>query len=177
MDAPNGPLFREEGKAFQAIPRSVPACRRIVRSGLFAHGMADLSDAACVVTTELAANAVNAMQVERQTGRLGSLPAIMVLSLEWMTLGVRIGLWDDSPAVPASRSAEAGDGLFIVDALSAGRWGWFTAGTGKYVWAEVIRAAAGAGSLTRIDRLRHGIQPTDSSTSDRPAAKRAEKLS
>jgi hypothetical protein len=38
--------------------------------------------------------------------------------------------------------ADAGRGLFIVDALTAGRWGWFAADTGKCVWAEIVRAAA-----------------------------------
>jgi hypothetical protein len=103
------------------------------------------------VTTELATNAVNAMQIEQQTGRLGRLPPMMVLSLEWMTAGVRIGCWDDSPGIPAildirapawDTDAGAGGGLFIVDALTAGRWGWFAAGTGKCVWAEIVRAAA-----------------------------------
>lgn len=149
------PLFREKGRAFLAVPRAVPACRRIIRVGLFAHGLADLSDDACAVVTELAANAVNAMQIEHQTGRLGSLPPVMVLSLDWMSAGVRIGLWDGSPGIPEVRApvwdAETGRGLFTVDALTAGRWGWFAADTGKCVWGEVVRAAAGPVSLTRID--------------------------
>jgi serine/threonine-protein kinase RsbW len=149
------PRFRDKGRAFLAVPRAVPTCRRITRAGLFAHGLADLSDDACAVTTELASNAVSAMQIEQQTGRLGSLPPIMVLSLEWMTAGARIGIWDDSPGIPDIRAirapagdAETGGGLFIVDALTAGRWGWFAAGTGKCVWAEIVRAAAGPVSLT-----------------------------
>lgn len=156
------PLFREKGRAFLAIPKAVPTCRRLIRVGMSAHGLADLSDDACAVTTELATNAVNAMQVEQQTGRLGSLPPMMVLSLEWMTAGVRIGFWDHSPDIPDLRApdwdAGAGRGLVVVDALTAGRWGWFPADNGKCVWAEIVR-----------------IQPTDSSTSDRPAANRAEK--
>jgi hypothetical protein len=140
------PLFREKGRAFPAIPKAVPACRKLVRVGMFAHDMADLSDDACAVTTELATNAVDATQIEQQTGRLGSMPPMMVLSLEWMTAGVRIGFWDDSPAIPDLRApawdADAGRGLFIVDALTAGRWGWFAADTGKCVWAEIVHAAA-----------------------------------
>jgi hypothetical protein len=48
------------------------------------------------------------------------------------------------PGVPAW-DADAGRGLFIVDALTAGRWGWFAADTGKCVWAEIVRAAAEPG--------------------------------
>jgi hypothetical protein len=116
---------------------------------MIAHGMADLSGDACAVTTQLATNAVNAMQVEQQTGRLGDLPPIMVVSLEWMTAGVRIGLWDDSPGIPDLRApdwgadawADAGAerGLVIVDALTDGQWGWFAVDTGKCVWAEIVR--------------------------------------
>jgi hypothetical protein len=171
--------FREKGRAFLAIPTAVAACRRLIRAGMLAHGMADRSDDACAVTTELATNAVNAMQIEQQTGRLGSLPPMMVLSLEWMTAGVRIGFWDDSPALPGlgapARDAEDGRGLFLVDALTAGRWGWFAADTGKCVWAEIVRPGAERVSLTRTEVPRLRIQPTDSSTSDRPAANSAEK--
>lgn len=137
------PMFREQGRAFLAVPRAVPACRMIIRAGLFAHGLADLADNACAVATELATNAVSAMQIERQSGRLGGLPPFVVLSLEWMTSGVRIGLWDDSPGIPSirapARGAETVDGLVVVDSLTAGRWGWFGAGTGKCVWAEISR--------------------------------------
>jgi hypothetical protein len=124
----------------------VSACRRVVRAGLFAHGLDDLSDDACTVTTELAANAVNAMHAEQQAGRLGSLPPMMVLSLEWVAAGVQIGVWDAAAGLPAIRSpagdTKNGRGLFVVDALTGGRWGWFAADAGKCVWAEIVRPVA-----------------------------------
>jgi hypothetical protein len=129
-------------------------CRRLIRIALFAHGLADLVDDACAVTTELAANAVNAMQVEQHAGRLGGLPPFMVLNLEWMSAGVRIGLWDGSPGLPGLRvpgwADETGRGLLVVDALTAGRWGWFAAGAGKCVWAEIARVASPSHSADRL---------------------------
>jgi hypothetical protein len=175
------PPFLEKGKAFRAVPKVVPTCRRIVQAGLLAHGLDDLYDDASTVTTVLATNAVDAMQIEQQTGRLRGLPPVMVMSLEWMSAGVRVGFWDDSPGRPGLRApawdAEAGRGLFIVDALTAGRWGWFPADTGKCVWAEIARDPALPVSLTlRTSPLPRRLQPTDSSISDRPAANRAAKL-
>jgi hypothetical protein len=138
------PLFRDKGKAFMAIPKMVAACRALVRSGSFAHGLADLRDDICIVTTELATNAVSAMQIEHQAGRPGALPPIMAITVDWLTFGVRVGIWDDSPGTPVVRSpdwdAESGRGLLIVNQLTAGRWGWFPADSGKCVWAEVVRA-------------------------------------
>lgn len=139
------PRFSEKGRAFPAVPEAVPACRRIIRAGLLAHGLAGLSDDASAVTAELTANAVNAMRGEQRAGRPGSRPPIMVLNLEWLAAGVRIGVWDDAPGIPgieiAARDAETGRGLSIVDALTSGRWGWFAASTGKWVWAECVRPA------------------------------------
>lgn len=174
------PRFQELGRAFLATPETVRACRRVIRAGLFAHGLADLSDDACAVAAELAANAVNATAAARHGGRYGSPPPAIVMSLEWLSDGVRIGFWDGSPDLPsiglAGQDDESGRGLLIVEALTGGQWGWFTVDGGKCVWAEVVRAAARPACLTRIGVSRRRIQPTDSSISDRPAANRAEKL-
>ena len=137
------PLFGDKGRAFHAVPRAVAACRKLVQAGMFAHGMTDLSDSACSVISELAANAIDATQAEHQAARPGDYPPVMVITLDWMTAGVRIGIWDGSPGIPEVRSpdrdAESGRGLLLVGELTAGRWGWFTAGSGKCVWAEVVR--------------------------------------
>jgi hypothetical protein len=152
--ATRSPLFRQKDRAFRAIPGAVPTCRRLVRIGLFAHGLADLADDACAVTGELAANAVNAMQIEQRAGRLGRLLPLMVLSLDWMSAGIRVGLWDGSPGLPDLRipawREETGRGLLIVDALTGGRWGWFATDAGKCVWAEIVRPAAPSHSADRL---------------------------
>lgn len=140
------PLFHEKGRAFRAVPQAVPACRRVVQARLLARGLNELSNDACTVTTELAANAVNAMHAEQRPGQLGGLPPMMVLSLEWIAAGVRIGIWDGAAGFPdigiPAADTENGRGLLIVSALTAGRWGWFAADAGKCVWADIVRTAA-----------------------------------
>jgi hypothetical protein len=62
------------------------------------------------------------------------------LSLAWRSGAVRIEAWDTAPGSPVLREpdwdAENGRGLFIVDSITDGNWGWDPYRDGsKCVWA------------------------------------------
>lgn len=136
------PFSQERSVVFRAVPSAVSACRRFIRAGLFAHELLDLADDACAVTSELATNVVNATQAEWQADRLDSLPPVMAMNVGWTTAGVLIELWTTAPGLGTlAMDAEARRGLVIVEALTDGRWGWFSAGTGQCMWAEIVRSA------------------------------------
>lgn len=132
------PVVRERGTVLGAIPEAAGTCRSIVRAALRSRGLEGLTDDAARVVTELASNAVRAARGEDRAG--AGLPVI-VLVLGWPRGGIRIEVWDRSPGVPRMRApdweAESGRGLYIVDSVTQGRWGYRQAGDAKCVWAEM----------------------------------------
>ena len=112
-------------------------------------GIGDADDAEAVAG-ELVANAVEATGKAVAAGHLSADPVI-VFRLSLLPGRLRIEVWDRSPSPPRMADpdweSESGRGLFIVDSLTAGRWGHFTAPAGhdKCVWAEIIPSPPASG--------------------------------
>lgn len=129
---------RERGIVLAAIPETPGTCRSIVRAALHTHELAALADDAETVATEIASNAVNVTLAARPAG--ADMPVI-VLALGWYPGGVRIEVWDRAPGTPQMHKpdfeAEHGRGLYLVNELTRGRWGYHLADNSKCVWAEL----------------------------------------
>ena len=129
---------RERGTVLAAIPETPGTCRSIVRAALHIHGLAALADDSETVVTELASNAIHVTLAARQPG--ADMPVI-VLVLGWYPRGVRIEIWDRAPGTPRMREpdfeAEHGRGLYLVDQITRGRWGYHLSDDSKCVWAEL----------------------------------------
>lgn len=122
--------------ALAALASAVPCARGHVRSVAHEWGLADLSDTAELLASELVTNAIQASGRLRSTGT----PVVRV----WVTSdgeSLVIRVWDASDAMPARQEAGPGDdsgrGLMIIDALSAD-WGSYPEADGKVVWAQII---------------------------------------
>ncbi|MFC8719037.1 ATP-binding protein [Kitasatospora sp. NPDC057198] len=131
-----------------STPAAVAGARRHTTQVLECwHARLELSDAARLVVSELATNAVRA--------RGGPHGFTLSLVLRGGSLLVQVGDQDPCPPRPrpAGPDATGGRGLHLVDELSA-RWGYYrTAPHGKVVWAELPagsdpgRSAAGPGTV------------------------------
>ncbi len=116
-----------------AVPTAPGCARAWTRQILWEWRLADLSDTAEVIVSELTTNAVLA---SRREGR----PFIrLILTLDQGEVAILVR--DYCPGTPQPGNAGADDengrGLFLVQALS-GRSGWYPAGDGapgKVVWA------------------------------------------
>ncbi|WP_051055324.1 MULTISPECIES: ATP-binding protein [Kitasatospora] len=131
-----------------STPESVAGARRHTAQVLECwRARVELSDAARLVVSELATNAVRA-----RSDRNGF---TLSLALRDGALLVQVGDPDPRPPRPrpAGPDATGGRGLHLVDALST-RWGYYrTRPHGKVVWAELLaEAEAGTGpGPTRVD--------------------------
>jgi anti-sigma regulatory factor (Ser/Thr protein kinase) len=118
--------FEEE---FEPTVDSIKLARHFVTAALGAWDLDDLDEVACLLTSELATNAV------RHAGT-GYRVAVALVPPE-----VEIGVFDGSPILPVVRATEerrlGGHGLPIVKAL-AHRWGCRLAQGGKEVWFTVL---------------------------------------
>jgi anti-sigma regulatory factor (Ser/Thr protein kinase) len=134
--APSPPLFTVR---LSSTGRGARLARRLVERQLDAWGLAfgtAVSDAACLVTAELAANAVTHGLVPGRDFRL---------SLVRLPGHVRVEVTDARPerlppapaAAAACPTADSGRGLLLV-AACAERWGWEVRDVcAKTVWAEI----------------------------------------
>lgn len=111
--------------ALPPVARSVVEARRHVRATLAEWDLADLSDAAQLLTSEVV---TNSLLHARSPIRL---------SIEHTESGVRIAVADGSTVVPSmrprSQSATTGRGLVLLDRL-ADAWDTEVADGGKTVW-------------------------------------------
>jgi anti-sigma regulatory factor (Ser/Thr protein kinase) len=117
----------------------VQHARSFVADTLAGWGRADLIDAAALVVTELATNAV------RHT------PSDFSVSLLRRTDdAVRVAVGDSDPVPPRMRlggiNEPNGRGLLLVDGMTA-CWGYDVVGDGKVVWAEMRGAPADSRGL------------------------------
>jgi anti-sigma regulatory factor (Ser/Thr protein kinase) len=107
---------------------SVPRARRLVRTQLAGWGLAEHSDVAELLASEIITNAL-----QHAWGRL-----ILILSAQGGRL--RCEVQDDNPTLPHLSHAypddEGGRGLYLVDRLSCS-WGIERASEGKVVWFEL----------------------------------------
>jgi Histidine kinase-like ATPase domain len=122
-----------------ALPTAPSCAREVSRCQLAVWGRPDLSDAADLVVTELVTNAVLACQGHGQ-------PAEVAVRMLFSGTRVRIEVWDPDPRLPCPANEvtlldESGRGLYLVDAMSGGRWGARPCPEGgKVVWAELTAA-------------------------------------
>jgi anti-sigma regulatory factor (Ser/Thr protein kinase) len=161
----SSPLEGHLGGQFAAVPRFVPqgnsSLRTLEASSLITHlelgalatapgsarahtravlaewGLAELTDSAELLVSELATNAVVATRAVEWP-----LPLSIHLWLQMDGQRLLIAVWDVDIRPPVVRAideaAESGRGLHIVERLST-RWGWYPTADrgGKCVWAEV----------------------------------------
>ena len=120
------------------IPESVPVARRHVRVALGSHGLGQYVEDAAIITSELAANAV-----QHACGN-GTQTIGVTLTHAGSPAAVTVTVSDSSPQGPTRRDtrpgSEQGRGLQIVEALSA-HWGWRQESGGKAVFAVLAREA------------------------------------
>ena len=130
--------------SFAAVATTPGAARSFVRVTLRAWGQQQLIEAAEVIVSELATNAVKATQsgARHQDSLRGLAPVSVELQLDEGVF--RIAVRDSSPEQPVLQAvgddAENGRGLFLVQALSA-RWDVCFVAGGKVTWAELDGAA------------------------------------
>lgn len=126
-------------------PSEVGRARRWARSRLAGSGIrADepLAETLVLLVSELVTNAVV------HTGRSAVLRLVLpgAVTEETEEATVRLEMDDASDRAPVPRcaggEATGGRGLALVDGL-ADRWGWSREGTGKRIWCELDRCAAG----------------------------------
>ncbi|MFG3131226.1 ATP-binding protein [Streptomyces tendae] len=126
-------------------PSEVGRARRWARSRLAGSGIrADepLAETLVLLVSELVTNAVV------HTGRSAVLRLVLpgAVTEETGEATVRLEVDDASDRAPVPRcaggEATGGRGLALVDGL-ADRWGWSREGTGKRIWCELDRCAAG----------------------------------
>jgi anti-sigma regulatory factor (Ser/Thr protein kinase) len=112
-------------KAFAGRPQTVHLARRFVAATLAAWDLDDLSEVACLLTSELASNAVRHVGAPYQ------------LALELDPPELRVEVVDPSQRLPVraenTADSDSGKGLILVDALAA-RWGVRLLSRGKAVW-------------------------------------------
>jgi CheY-like chemotaxis protein/anti-sigma regulatory factor (Ser/Thr protein kinase) len=119
---------RHASAGFGADVSTVPEARRFLRRWLAEWGIAHLEDAAALVVTELATNAV--------------LHARSPYSVEISHLGgvLRVEVGDGDGGTPEpqvfSAEAESGRGIVLVSAISTS-WGIDARAEGKVIWAEL----------------------------------------
>ena len=101
------------------------SARRFVAGTLAGWNLDQLKEAACLLTSELVANAVN---------HVGN---VYRLVIERKLSELQIQVIDRSPILPRlsppTIDSDAGRGLLLVDALAAD-WGTHPVGDGKSVW-------------------------------------------
>jgi anti-sigma regulatory factor (Ser/Thr protein kinase) len=127
--------WRHAAADLDALPRSVPAARHLVRLVLRSWGLEDTADTAEIIACEQVTNAVAASAAAGHP--------VISLRLTRRAWSLLIQVWDSSPGLPAARLGPAdalgGRGLILVEAL-ADRWGCDPADDGgKFVYAEISR--------------------------------------
>jgi anti-sigma regulatory factor (Ser/Thr protein kinase) len=125
-------------------PSAAGLARRFTEAFLSRHDLGEIAVAACLITSELVTNAIQAVGATRTpAGAAGPdeiSPSVVVARLRVSARVLRIEIWDNDPRppVPALPDAldEGGRGLMLVAALATA-WGHHPSASGKAVWAEV----------------------------------------
>jgi anti-sigma regulatory factor (Ser/Thr protein kinase) len=127
--------WRHAAVDLDAVPRSVPAARHLVRLVLRSWDLEDATSITELIASELATNAV------RASAAAGC--PVVGLRLTCRPRSLVVAVWDASPTLPAPRrdgpvDALGGRGPVLVETL-ADRWGCDPADGGKLVYAEISR--------------------------------------
>lgn len=123
---------------FAALTSAPSLARGHVRATLTEWGMADLTDIAELIASEMVTNAVEESALAQDGGAL-VVRVCLIADGDVLT----IECWDQAPGMPVLQSAdplaESGRGLAIIDTLTSGSWGYQPAigQHGKCVWAEL----------------------------------------
>ena len=129
--------WRHAAADLDAVPRSVPAARQLIRLVLRFWGLEDIATTAELVTSELVTNAITA------SAEAGN-PVVRLRVTSRMHAAL-VSVWDASEHQPVPRRNGAADdlggrGLVLVEALAC-RWGAEPAGDGgKTVFAVIARS-------------------------------------
>jgi anti-sigma regulatory factor (Ser/Thr protein kinase) len=129
-----------------ALPASVGQARRFTRLQLRRWGLAELTDDAELLISELLTNAVRATAglltpaASRRPVDNGRNMVIVRLRLAVTGLYIEVGDTHPDPPAPAHPTEfdERGRGLHLIMALSED-WGHYPSETGKIVWVRVAR--------------------------------------
>jgi anti-sigma regulatory factor (Ser/Thr protein kinase) len=125
-----------------ALPTAVPCARLHVRSIAREWGLADLSDTAELLASELVTNAVQASERLKIRADLAAVPVVRIwLVSDQISLVIRV--WDGNDEIPVRQEAGPGDdsgrGLMIIGTL-AKELGTYRKADGKVVWAMITSA-------------------------------------
>jgi Histidine kinase-like ATPase domain len=130
-------VYPSPPRSFACDPASGRAVRRHVRDRAIAGGRPELADEAEAVAGELFANAVQAQRRQRVT---------TVINVQAIVQGhsVVIEVYDHAEGGPFLRdlgsereTAERGRGMWMVNGITRGAWGWERWATGKVVVAVI----------------------------------------
>jgi anti-sigma regulatory factor (Ser/Thr protein kinase) len=146
---PAGRSFREELELI-AKPSAVTLARRFTEMFLHSSDLIPIADVACLVVSELATNAVLASEPRCGAASHADDPVTVIgIRLESNGQRLRIEVWDQAVGFPildqAPADAECGRGLWLVEAITEGHWGWHQVvapKAAKCVWAEIRSPAA-----------------------------------
>jgi anti-sigma regulatory factor (Ser/Thr protein kinase) len=117
------------------LPGAVPCARLHTRHVLWEWGLAELSEPAELLVSELVTNAMRASQLTED-------PSPIRLWLRSDKNLVLILVWDGNPRPPVridvTEDSESGRGLLLVEVMSDS-WNWYQPEgmNGKIVWAQV----------------------------------------
>jgi anti-sigma regulatory factor (Ser/Thr protein kinase) len=126
-----------------AVPEAVPAARHHVRAILREWQLPTLAYEAELVTSELAANAIDATRLVPWVPKTPPVRMWLLAEGDMLMLAV----WDAVPGVPVPKAPDADDltgrGLMIISELAD--WGFYPAPQetgGKVVWTRLPKAQA-----------------------------------
>lgn len=136
--------------SFACDPESGRAVRRHVRDRAVAGGRPELADEAQTVASELFANAMQAQLEQRIT---------TVINVQAIVRGhsVVIEVYDHAEGGPFLRdlgrewqTAEHGRGMWMVNSITRGAWGWEPWATGKVVVAVITEPLSQDPRVARV---------------------------
>ncbi len=138
-----------ETTTFPPEPISARRARHLVVDAVRRWGLHDIDEAAALCTAELATNAVlHTRQAFTVTVRPTS-EGIRIDVVDCLPEHLPVPVPIDGSAVDLTLAGTTGRGLQLVAALAA-RWGAFTAGDAKTVWAELDRHGAPPSPTTPV---------------------------
>jgi hypothetical protein len=149
-----------------ALPTAVSCAQTFIQVTLARWGASTIIDDALIIVSELVTSAVETTGITDTHPRWSDLDKLNLISVQLVGLenSVVIEVWDSDPYPPAMKSedvdAKSSHGLHLIPQV-AHRYGSYSKGTGKVVWAELIVAARTtlAPSLPPLPRRQRRLMP------------------